>query len=440
MSLRAGAAAVDIRPDRPMALFGYPHVQRVSTGVHDPIMASALYLRTGSSATLLVGLDILFISPSLAKEIRGNIARRLGIEESGVFVSTTHTHSGPVTGKLLLWQDDPAVPDPDEAYLAELAEKAVAAAEAAMADAVEAELAWTTADATGVGGNRLSRDGIIDPESGILTVRRISDQSLIGVSVVYSMHPTVMHEDSTLISSDFPHYMRACVHEQFAEVPVLYHMGPSGNQSPRYFVNGQTFAEAERLGRKLGNAVCAAIATLSDSDYSSDVELKSFLSEVDLPRRTIPAVAEAEKTLAEYRATFERLQAENAPAPEVRTAECAIFGAEGVLTAARANERGEVDAAIESCRPFQVQLLKIGSAWMVGFPGEIFTDYGIALKRQAPEKAFVASLVGGDILSYIVTPEAAAEGGYEAAGSLYEPEAGTILVNAALAVIREHGA
>ena len=28
---------------------------------------------------------------------------------------------------------------------------------------------------------------------------------------------------------------------------VLYHTGPSGNQSPRYHVSGQTFAEAERL-------------------------------------------------------------------------------------------------------------------------------------------------------------------------------------------------
>ena len=438
MSLKAGAAAVDIHPDRPMAMFGYPHVERISTGVHDPIRASALYLKTESSAVAIVGLDILFISPTHARDIRGKIAERLGMEESAVFVSTTHTHSGPVSGRILLWQDDPAVPPPDEAYLDEVTAKAVAAAETAKQNAVEAELAWTTADATGVGGNRLSRDGIIDPEVGILAVRKTSDHSLVGVSVVYSMHPTVMHEDSTLISSDFPHYMRMCIYEQFAEVPVLYHMGPSGNQSPRYFVNGQTFEEAERLGRKLGGSVCASMSAIGDSDYSTDIELKSFLRDVDLPRRAIPSVADAEKTLADYRANFERLQAEDAPGPQVRTAECAIFGAEGVLTAAKANERGEVDAVIEACKPFQIQLLKIGPAWMVGFPGEIFTDYGVSLKQQSPEKAFVASLVGGELQSYVVTPEAAAEGGYEAAGSLYEPESGTIMVDAALAVIREN--
>ena len=40
---RAGAAQVDVTPDSPQFLYGYPHCERISTGVHDPLLASALY-------------------------------------------------------------------------------------------------------------------------------------------------------------------------------------------------------------------------------------------------------------------------------------------------------------------------------------------------------------------------------------------------------------
>ena len=45
--LTAGSATADITPDRPQFLFGYPHVRRYSTGVHDPLLSSALFLSDG---------------------------------------------------------------------------------------------------------------------------------------------------------------------------------------------------------------------------------------------------------------------------------------------------------------------------------------------------------------------------------------------------------
>ena len=51
MTLNAGAAAHQISPPRGAALFGYPHVKRTSTGVHDPLLASALFLEDDSLDT-----------------------------------------------------------------------------------------------------------------------------------------------------------------------------------------------------------------------------------------------------------------------------------------------------------------------------------------------------------------------------------------------------
>ena len=44
----AGASETDISPKTSQFLIGYPHVKRYSTGIHDPLMSSALYLSDGN--------------------------------------------------------------------------------------------------------------------------------------------------------------------------------------------------------------------------------------------------------------------------------------------------------------------------------------------------------------------------------------------------------
>lgn len=438
MTLKAGAATRDISPREPTALYGYPHVERISTGVHDPLLAAALYLEDGSGAAVLIALDILFLDPPAARSIRSRVAERTSVAEECVFISCTHTHSGPVTTRLLAWQDDPTLPDPDPRYLEHVGQQVVDSAGEAAARAEPAELAWTTADAKGTGGNRHEPDGVTDSEVGVLAVRPAGGGPLLGAAVVYGMHPTVMHEDSTLVSSDFPHFTRLCLRQRFGEdLIVVYHTAPCGNQSPRYFVNGQTFEEAERLGRKLGEATAASLDALQDADFRREVTLRGRLQEVDLPRRAMPSVAEAETLLAEYRAEHQRLKAENAPRPKVRTAECAIFGAEGTVALARAAQQGQIDKTLAAYRPIEIQTLRIGDVDLAGLPGELFTDYALQIKQEAPRKTFVVSLVNGELQGYLVTPEAAAAGGYEATNTLFSPQAGRTMVDVALAMLAE---
>jgi hypothetical protein len=46
-------------------------------------------------------------------------------------------------------------------------------------------------------------------------------------------------------------------------------------------------------------------------------------------------------------------------------------------------------------------------------------------------------LVNGELQGYIVTPEAAAAGGYEATNSLFAPEAGRVMVEEVLRMLGE---
>ena len=414
-----------------MQLVGYPHVPRISTGIHDPLLASALFLANGKQSILICALDLLMLNSDVARLIRRQVAGKLGILETGVFITCSHTHSAPSTLNYLPFIDDPALPAPDPAYLNYCGEQIVAAALDAQRRSQPAELAWTTADARGVGGNRHSPDGPTDPEAGVLAVR--SAGKLLAVTLIYGMHPTVLHEDSTLVSADFPHFARLHLQEKLGrDLVVLYHTAPCGNQSPRYFVNGQTFAEAERLGRKLG---AAALSSLKNVRAGSS-ELAGALRPVKLPRRALPSVAGAEQLLADYRAEFARLQAGGAERAQVRTAECSVFGAEAVVQLARVQATGEVERLLGRLEPFEVQVLRLGDAWLVGFPGETFVEYALELKRRAPRQTFVTAYTNGELQGYIVTPEAAAAGGYEAASSLFEPQAGRVLIETALEMLR----
>ena len=72
-NLLAGAGVADITPLDPQYLFGYPHVERTSTGVHDPLLSSALYLFDGRTPLLFVANDIIFVGKATAGRVRQRI-------------------------------------------------------------------------------------------------------------------------------------------------------------------------------------------------------------------------------------------------------------------------------------------------------------------------------------------------------------------------------
>ncbi|MCK5802153.1 MAG: neutral/alkaline non-lysosomal ceramidase N-terminal domain-containing protein [Lentisphaeria bacterium] len=430
MSLQAGVGTRDISPRQPLFLVGYPHVDRISSGIHDPLFASALCLRDGDDAILSVAVDILFVAHRTARACRQAISDRTGIPSENILISATHTHSGPVTSEMLSWRDDPTVPGPDTSYMARFEQGIVEAAVEAAESATDAQIAVTTAHVEGVGGNRLAEDGVRDAKVGLLYVRRL-DGTPFALQMVYSMHPTVLHEDSALVSADFPAYTRLHLGTVFPGLRVLYHNGSCGNLSPRYHVKGQTFEEANRLGTHLGIQVAAALTELSDRDFSTSLSLGAKRVFVDLPPRRFCSVEEAERELEEAVAEYEQLKREKAPHGPVRTAECTVFGAEERVTLAQAQASGDTDRVLEEYLPVEVQVLRAGDAFLVGFPGECFVEYSLQLKEQVPG-AFVISLANGELQGYIPTPEAV---GYEARLSFFEPAAGDVLVSTALELI-----
>jgi hypothetical protein len=437
VAIEAGAGSAEITPRNSQFLYGYPFVRRYSTGVHDPLLSSALYLSDGQTKLLFVANDIIYISKESVARVRERISNLTSVPTSHIMVTASHTHSGPMTQDFLITEGDPVIPKTDPDYVRFMEDQIVSAASDAVRRARPAEIGLGVADGTGVGTNRRDPKGPSNPEVPVLIVRSLSDHTYLACMVVCSMHPTVLHEDSTLVSADFPGMARQYLQHQVLgrDCPILCHLGPAGNQSPRHSVSANTFPEAERLGHLLGKSIAAVVPQIH---YRDSVSLACTRDFVELPRRSFPTVEHATAALASAEARLKELRSSGAPREQIRTAEVDWFGAGETVTLARAAADQRLDRVAESCLPAEIQIMEIGPWAFVGWQGEIFVEYGLAVKARAKD-THVISLANGELQGYIVTEEAIAEGAYEAGNALFAAASGTILVDRTLKMLSASG-
>ena len=434
-TLKAGAAQVDISPKDSQFLLGYPHVERYSTGINDPLLSSALYLSDGKTEVIFVTNDICLIGKDLIGRMREKIEVATGVPAANIMITTTHTHSAPITISYISMDGDAIVPKPDEKYVQLMENGIVKAATKAFKNGCNAKLGLAIADDTGIGTNRRNPQGPADHNVPVLVVKSLDDKN-IACMLVCSMHPTVMHEDSKLISADFPGFTRIYLQENVLgkDCPILHHTGPSGNQSPRHVTKSNTFDEADRIGRILGKAVEKVLPAIK---FNSDIKLETRQKLIaDMPRKTFLTVAEAKAKLEKVVKKLEHMRNTNAPSQETRTVECDWFGAEESLTLAKADQDGTLEKAYQSCLPAEIQIIKVGNWNFVGWQGELFIEYPLAVKAAIPN-TFIVSLANGEFQGYIVTKEAVEEGGYEASNGIFAYKTGEILVKKTIEILNE---
>ena len=79
-------------------------------------------------------------------------------------------------------------------------------------------------------------------------------------------------------------------------------------------------------------------------------------------------------------------------------------------------------------------MISLGTWSFVGWQGEIFVEYALAVKARARD-VYIISLANGELQGYIVTLEAVRDGAYEACNALFAPESGDILVEQTLQLL-----
>lgn len=439
--VKAGSGIVDITPPQGLELGGYPHYPRYNTGAHDPLYAGCLYLSNGETEIVIVTLDLLFFSKVHVKDVRSRVQKAVGIQAENIMISTAHTHSGPWTsGRLDIESLEAGTPQPKE-YVKELKTKLVELIVSCKKNTFEAEFTSGTAICgveSGIGGNRRIPGGPSDPLVSVMAVRDL-DKKVRGIFVNYTLHPTFIHEWSTVCTADYPAYVRQQLFELEPAAAVLFAQGTSGNQSSRYYRQGESYNEAERVGRTLGKA---AYSVLDKAVWTSELVFKTANTTIELELRSFGKEAELEEKVAHDKAIYEELFnrfGKSANREEYylwQNANLKLLGSEDQLGYVKMQNRGTRIELLEDEAPAEIQLLAINNTLVVGVPGEVFVEYGLYIKAMAGFKTVIVNeLANGCLPGYLYTPESLVTGGYETDTSMLGEKFGRHLVDGVLDLI-----
>lgn len=396
--MRAGAVAVDITPPVGAELCGFLARVQPSIEVHDRLAVRALYLETDDARLLWLHADLIGLEHGFVRDLRGELAARLGLAVTEVVVSATHTHSGPATIHLICCGDY------DGAYVAWLRDRMLEAA------ALAVERREPVRIVRGEGSCDLAMDRRGKPSAhtdsvlGVIGWRR-SDDSWLAVLANYPIHHVALRGDNRAISADMAGRAAKSIAEALGGQPVvLVTNGACGNLNPPatrsdFIQRGPVlprFDLMEQWGDQIAREAVAALRR----------------AEVDLP--VVSSVA------APFKLRFEPWGRERI-----------MQEAERLLTA-MANETGYVAdryreaigrwrslmldrTTADSAEPeavLEVQVVRLGGARLVCLAAEVFSLMAEALRRVAGAPLYVVGYANGDV-GYLAPSSAYDEGGYE---------------------------
>lgn len=267
--LSAGVARVEVTPPVGSPMGGYSERQGPSTGVHDPLYATVLVLKSPGMTLAIVSCDLRsFPSERIVTLARG---RKLA---DHILIAVTHNHSGPLT-----WEDK-NWPRPERSWFADTEDKILQALETATKQMFPARIAAGFGEIY-LGHNRrqVSADGKvtmlwrnaekqptapIDPTVGVIRVDDATGKPR-ALIVNYACHAVVLGPDNRLISADYPGYLARRIERELDGALCLFTQGGAGDINPyldKQPVAQNGFGEAEKMGNALADAALAVARKL----------------------------------------------------------------------------------------------------------------------------------------------------------------------------------
>lgn len=321
-ALRAAACKRKITPvagvnhTSPIYLAGFSN-DRQATGVHDDTWARGVVLESRGKKVALFVLDVIGYFNNEVETIRSLVDPSLGIDS--ITVTSTHQHEGPDT--MGLWGPDELTPGVDLGYLDFVNQSVADCIAEANASLVPAEIKFATGNTAGtslppypdlVADGEVLREltipfllvdrtnpflpatqpsgpvqvqgdegEIINSTVPAFQLRKRGGGDVIATLVNFASHPESLGSSNTLITSDFPHFMRESLESRYggmaiymsADLGVLQGpldvdiAGPNGQPLPR-----RTFTIAEAFGTKLAERAAEALDAAQGWDAAPPIE------------------------------------------------------------------------------------------------------------------------------------------------------------------------
>lgn len=406
MELKCGAAERVVTPalglNIPQCMVLNP-----ATGVKDELYTHAVALEQDGKCVILISIDTSGLGAAFTRRVRKALEREIGIDPHAVMVSAIHIHTGGPQLMEVYWgqKEDKAVTD---MFFRETVAAAVEAYRSRVP--VTAHFAVGAEDRISFCRNYEMTDGTIMTNPGwrrpheIVRPAKEIDYTLSTVRfdgadgkpvceiVNFACHPATV--GGSEYCADFPGEMRRRLKEVYGEShTVLFLNGCSGNVN---HVDAFRFCEEGFHYPKDHYQYMGGI-------LAEDVlELHQRLSPID---GTVIGFAHKCFRAPRRQPTAEDLAWANQTLGEPTTNKVFVRMAEEVLDLQKHPRRFET---------VEMQVIRIGDVFAVGFPGEPFADIGMRLRERAKPYSLILSELANDELGYFATEPVFSAQVYEA--------------------------
>ncbi len=430
--LKVGFSQVVANPPLGIGIDGY-YVPRFAKGNLDDIGVRAMALVQGSTRILLLSVDSCMVREQFVKDCGAAIEKATGIPATHIFLTATHTHTGPFLEPTTFFE---AAEAPILAYAKELEEKVVEAVELALGEAKPARMGyivgyapervayirrykmkdgstWTCPPINDP--NIVGPIGELDQRVNVLRFDREGGESIVLVN--YGVHTDTVNGE--LLSADWPGVMAKTLEKALDGVKCMYICGaqgdvgstnihPTGGDMNDTQISFDNEMKSPGMARFVGRALAGTVLQVYDKvQYVDDVDISVTNDYIKVPSN-MPSPEEL-PLAKEYKALHDAGRDDLIP-----------FTAMELTTV--------VAEALRMCRfehgpsHFDVRLtgIKLGPVAMVGIPGEPFTEVGVKIKDTPGWDLILPCGLTNGYLGYFPVQAAFDEGGYEARTSEFQ--------------------
>ena len=445
-NLKVGFGRLNINPMLGVSISGY-FVERRAEGFLDDIEVNAVAYESGDVRAVMISADLCDVKKEIVNPIVEGITSKTGITKDNIFVSATHTHTGPgiIEGKL-------EKGSLEEEYIEFFIKRAIDVAVLAVNDLKPAKMGFGISEAKNVAFVRrfLMKDGSIKTNPGVnnpdivapvgdvdesVNVLRFDRENAETVLLVnFANHPDVV--GGNLISGDWPALLRKNVEKSIDNVKCIFFNGAQGdvnhvNVHPKGGDLNDMFMDFDDVSRGYGHAkhiaMVVAGAVMQVFHKVEYVEVDSIygkLKPIKVPsNRPDPKDMPLAKKYHEL-----HLAGKDEEIP---------FKAMMLTTVVA--EVGRMVRLENGPDFFDVNLtaLRIGPVAFLGIAGEPFTGIGRGLKATEGFSLIMPCCLTNGDEGYYPMQEAYDEGGYEARSSNFKAGVAELIIEEGQKLLKE---
>lgn len=429
---KVGYASVNINPPLGIGIDGY-FVPRFAKGFLDNLETAALALRLNEETVVLIAVDICEIATDVVKQYLDRIQIATGIKKENIFISASHTHTGPLHKVKYLFEADEELVNN---YALFLGERLIDVVKLSLADLKEAKMGYAIGKAPDKvayirrykmkDGTTMTCPPIDDPDIdhpigeldqrvNVLRFDRIGAESIVLVN--YGLHADTIGGE--MISADWPGWMRSTVEKALDGTKCMFFAGaegdvgstnvhPSGGDMNDTEISFDNEMKSPGMARFVGRALAGTVLQVYDKVCYVEVDKLDVMHKIAVIPANLPK--EEELPIAhKYKELHDAGRDMDIP----------FTAMELTTVVAEAIRMCELENGPQNFH-FDLIGVRIGNIALIGIPGEPFTDIGIGIKEAEGYSMIMPCALTNGEEGYFPMKSAFDEGGYEARSSRFK--------------------